>query len=216
MKPSRKPAGEAKTSTRDEIVRKGAELIHAKGYRATGIQQILDAVGVPKGSFYFYFKSKDDFGAAVIDYFTSTIGDIFKSHLQNTRLKPIGRLMKLLDYYEAAFTRSGATLGCPIGNLSLELADANEDLRKRLELAVEGFIGQIRSCIFEAKMNRQLSGCVDEADAARFIFHGLEGAILHMKVCKSVEPLRAFRRYMNIYFAGKKKECMNCPLRKVS
>ena len=47
----------AQSSTREEIVRKGAALIHAQGYNATGIKQILDAAGVPKGSFYFYFKS---------------------------------------------------------------------------------------------------------------------------------------------------------------
>ena len=67
----------AGSNTREEIIRKGAELIHAQGYKATGIQQILDVAGIPKGSFYFYFKSKDDFGCAVIDHFTLTIGEIF-------------------------------------------------------------------------------------------------------------------------------------------
>ena len=195
-----------KTNTREEIVRKGAQLIHARGYRATGIQQILDAVGIPKGSFYFYFKSKDDFGSAVIDYFTLTIGELFTGYLQDQRKAPLERLNNLLGYYESAFKKSGATLGCPIGNLSLEVADANEDLRKRLQAAVEGFIAQIESCLFEAKACRQLPSGIDTADSARLIFHGLEGAILHMKVAKSIEPLKAFRRYLNAYLAGGYKE----------
>lgn len=195
-----------KTNIRDEIIRKGAELIHARGYKATGIQQILDAVGIPKGSFYFYFKSKDDFGSAVIDYFALTIGEVFTGHLRDDRKMPLERLNKLVDYYESAFRKSGATLGCPIGNLSLELADAHEALRKRLQAAVEGFIAQIESCLSEAKSCRQLPAGLDTADSARFIFHGLEGAILHMKVSRSIEPLRAFRRYLNIYLAGGRKE----------
>jgi TetR/AcrR family transcriptional repressor of nem operon len=195
-----------RTSTRDEIIRKGAELIHARGYKATGIQQILDAVGIPKGSFYFYFKSKDDFGSAVIDYFTLTIGELFTGHLRDDKKTPLDRLNKLLDYYESAFQKSGATLGCPIGNLSLELADANEALRQRLHVAVEGFVAQIESCLSEAKSCRQLPSGLNTADSARLIFHGLEGAILHMKVSKSIEPLRAFRRYLNIYLAGGRKE----------
>lgn len=196
----------AKTSTREEIIRQGAELIHARGYRATGIQQILDAAGIPKGSFYFYFKSKDDFGCAVIDYFTLIINDIYARYLRETGVMPLERLNKLLDYFEASFEKSGATLGCPIGNLSLELADDKEDLRNRLQAAVEGFITQIESCLNEAKEKKQLSAGLNTADTAHLIFHGLEGAILHMKVAKNVEPLRAFRRYLGVYLAERHKK----------
>ena len=206
MKKSKTEKGEVKTGTRDEIIRKGAELIHAQGYKATGIQQILDAVGVPKGSFYFYFKSKDDFGSAVIDYFASVISETFKSHLQNQRLTPLARLGKLLDYFESSYKESGASLGCPIGNLSLELADTNEALRKRLKSAVEGTIAQIEACLGEAQKGGQLSAGFNVPDAAQLIFHGLEGALLHMKVAKSVEPVRTFRRYLKIYLAGTAKQ----------
>jgi len=83
-----------KVNARDEIIRKGAQLIHSQGYKATGLQQILDVAGIPKGSFYFYFKSKDDFGAAVIDYFTLTIGEIFTSHLRDPGKTPLARPSK--------------------------------------------------------------------------------------------------------------------------
>ena len=63
----------ARTNTREEIIRKGAELIHAQGFKATGLQQVLQTAGIPKGSFYFYFKSKEDFGLEIIDYFNAII-----------------------------------------------------------------------------------------------------------------------------------------------
>jgi len=195
-----------KMNTREEIIRKGALLIHAQGYKATGLQQILDVAGIPKGSFYFYFKNKDDFGCAVIDYFTFTINEIFSGLLRDTSITPLERLNKLLDYYESAFKKSGATMGCPIGNLSLELADANEELRKRLQSAVEGFIAQIESCLKEAKKSRQLPTGLHTADTASFIFHGLEGAILHMKVARNIEPFKTYRRYLSAYLAGDSKK----------
>jgi TetR/AcrR family transcriptional repressor of nem operon len=194
-----------KSNTREKIISKGAKLIHAQGYKATGIQQILDVAGIPKGSFYFYFKNKDDFGCAVIDHYTLTIGNIFASYLRDARIAPVERLEKLLDYYESAFKKSGATLGCPIGNLSLELADANETLRKRLQVAIEELITQIESCLDEAKNSKQLPSGFNTADTALLMFHGLEGAILHMKVAKSIEPLRTFRRYFNAYLKGNNK-----------
>ena len=186
-------------STRDDIIRKGANLIHAQGFKATGIQQILDAAGVPKGSFYFYFKSKEDFGLSVIDYFTATFGNIFKRYLEDTRIPPVKRLEVMFEYFETAFENSGYALGCPIGNLSLELADTSERLRDRLDVGIKDLIAGIESCLSEAKSNKSIPVHLNTADTARFVFHAFEGAILHMKVEKSIEPFQAFRRYLAGY-----------------
>jgi TetR/AcrR family transcriptional repressor of nem operon len=198
----------ARTNTHEEIIRKGAELIHAQGFNATGIQQILQAVGIPKGSFYFYFKSKEDFGLEIIDYFNATISGIFTRYLSDKKLPPLRRLEKLFEYYEAAFQKNGAALGCPIGNLSLELADTNERLRVHLGIVIETLIAQVEMCLQEAQCDKSLPASLNTADTARFIFHGFEGAVLHMKVVKSIEPFRAFRSYLsgylkNIKSAGK-------------
>jgi TetR/AcrR family transcriptional regulator, transcriptional repressor for nem operon len=194
----------AQSSTREEIIRKGADLIHAQGFNATGIQQILNAAGIPKGSFYFYFKSKEDFGLTVIDYFTSTFGEIFRRYLADKKIPPLRRLEKLFEYYETAFEKSGNALGCPIGNLSLELADTNERLRVRLEAAIKELVAGIESCLREAKQDLSIPADLDTADTARFIFHSFEGAILHMKVEKSIEPYQAFRRYLSGYLNNDK------------
>jgi TetR/AcrR family transcriptional repressor of nem operon len=190
----------ARTNTREEIIRKGAELIHAQGFNATGLQQILQAAGIPKGSFYFYFKSKEDFGLAIIDYFNTIISAIFTRYLSDKKISPLKRLEKLFEYFEAAFQKSGYSLGCPIGNLSLELADTNERLRVHLEGVIETRIRQIELCLQEAKRDKSLPANLNTADTARFIFHGFEGAILHMKVVKNIEPFRSFRNHLLRYF----------------
>jgi TetR/AcrR family transcriptional regulator, transcriptional repressor for nem operon len=190
----------ARTNTREEIIRKGAELIHAQGFNATGLQQILQAAGIPKGSFYFYFKSKEDFGLEIIDYFNAAISSIFTRYLSDKKIPPLKRLEKLFEFFEAAFQKSGYALGCPIGNLSLELADTNERLRVHLEGVIETRIKQIQLCLQEAKRDKSLPAHLNTADTARFIFHGFEGAVLHMKVVKNVEPIRAFRGFLKGYF----------------
>jgi len=189
----------ARTNTREEIIRKGAELIHAQGFNATGIQQILQTAGIPKGSFYFYFKSKEDFGLEIINYFNASISSIFTRYLSEKKMPPLKRLEKLFEFFEAVFQKSGYTLGCPIGNLSLELADTNERLRLHLADVIEARIAQIKLCLQDAKNDKSLPANLNTDDTARFIFHGFEGAVLHMKVVKSVEPIRAFRIFLKGY-----------------
>jgi len=190
----------ARTNTREEIVRKGAELIHAQGFNATGLQQILQAAGIPKGSFYFYFKSKEDFGLAIIDYFNAIISEIFTHYLSDGKIPPLKRLEKLFGFFEASFQKSGNALGCPIGNLSLELANTNERLRVHLVGVIETLIAQLESCLEEAKRDKSVPADLNTADTARFIFQGFEGAVMHMKVVKSIEPFQGFRNYLLEYF----------------
>ena len=190
----------AQTSTREKIIRKGAEIIHAQGFNATGLQQILQAAGIPKGSFYFYFKSKEDFGLEIIDYFNAIISGIFTRYLNDKKIPPMRRMQKLFGYFEAAFQKSGYALGCPIGNLSLELADTNERLRVHLGGVIETLIAQIELCLQEARRDKSIPASMNAADTARFIFHGFEGAVLHMRVVKSIEPFRSFRSYLTGYF----------------
>jgi TetR/AcrR family transcriptional repressor of nem operon len=190
----------ARTNTREEIIRKGAGLIHAQGFNATGLQQILQAAGIPKGSFYFYFKSKDDFGLEVINYFSTGISTVFSRYLTDKTIPPIDRLESLFDYFESVFEKNGYGLGCPIGNLSLELSDTNERLRAHLENVIEKLVAQIASCLQEAQHDQSLPATLNTSDTAHFIFHGFEGAVLHMKVTKNIEPFRIFRCCLTEYF----------------
>jgi TetR/AcrR family transcriptional regulator, transcriptional repressor for nem operon len=193
-----------RANTREEIIRKGAELIHAQGFNATGLQQILQAVNIPKGSFYFYFKSKEDFGLEIINYFSSMISGVLAHYLGDKKIPPIKRLEKLFEFFETVYQKNGHTLGCPIGNLSLELADTNERLRAHLEGVIETLISQIELCLQEAKRDKSIPASLNTVDAARLIFYGFEGAVLHMKVVKNIEPFRVYRSCLKEYLINPK------------
>ena len=96
-------------------------------------------------------------------------------------------------------------MGCPIGNLSLELADTNERLRVHLVGVIEALIAQIELCLQEAKRDKSIPASLNISDTARIIFYGFEGAVLHMKVVKNIEPLRVFRNYLTEYFKTLKR-----------
>jgi len=86
-----------KMNTKQKILQIGAEIIHRKGCNATGLQEILSAANVPKGSFYNHFKSKEDFGLQVIDYFSDFFAQFCKDILADFTRSPLGKLERLLD-----------------------------------------------------------------------------------------------------------------------
>jgi TetR/AcrR family transcriptional repressor of nem operon len=187
-------------NTREEIIRRGAELIHARGYNATGLQEILNVAVVPKGSFYFYFRSKEEFGVEIINHFASLTGGLFRRFLTDDSTPPLQRFEKLIDFFENFFQKNSYASGCPIGNLSLELSDSNERFRKKLHEVIDQMIGHVQACIEDAKQKGMIGEAYDTRDAALFFFHGFEGAVLHMKTSKSPEPLNAFKRNVFHYF----------------
>jgi TetR/AcrR family transcriptional repressor of nem operon len=96
----------AKQITKEKILMVGAEIIHRKGFNNTGIQEILKAAGVPKGSFYFYFKSKEDFGLHLIDFFGNFLFSRSEKYLNDSRGSPIERLRLFFDEFLTYFEKN--------------------------------------------------------------------------------------------------------------
>jgi TetR/AcrR family transcriptional repressor of nem operon len=96
----------AKQITKEKILMVGAEIIHRKGFNNTGIQEILKAAGVPKGSFYFYFKSKEDFGLHLIDFFGNFLFSICEKYLNDSSGSPIERLRLFFDEFLTYFEKN--------------------------------------------------------------------------------------------------------------
>ncbi len=181
-----------KKDTRSEIIRIGTELISRQGYNATGIEMVLKEAGVPKGSFYHYFKSKEEFGLAVLDLFADYYSRRMTALLQDTALSPLTRIRKLLEGSLERFSRNQCSKGCLIGNLGQELADQNERFRARLDEIFDGWRRLFAACLSEAQTAKELDSRIEAEALASFILSGWEGAILQAKVMKSPQPLQDF------------------------
>lgn len=180
-------------NTKNKIIAISARFMHLKGFYNTGIQEILEKADTPKGSFYHYFKSKDDLGLEVIEYYTDTITSIFEHYLKDTKVAPLQRLENLITFYVRHFRKKNYMLGCPIGNFSLEVSDLNESFREKLNHSINTLVELIESCLNEAKYIGTISADIDTKQTAEFIFQGFEGALLRMKVVKSDRPIIVFK-----------------------
>lgn len=181
-----------KKNTRSDIIRIGTELISRQGYNATGIEMVLKEAGVPKGSFYHYFKSKEEFGLAVMDVFADYYSQRMTALLQDAALSPLTRIRTLLQGSLERFSRNQCSKGCLIGNLGQEMADQNERFRARLDEIFDDWRTLFAGCLAEAQTAKELDSRLDAEALASFILSGWEGAILRAKVMKSPQPLQDF------------------------
>ena len=185
--------------TKQNILQIGAEIIHRKGYHATGLQEILNAANVPKGSFYNYFKSKEDFGIQVIDFFSDFFGEFCEPILNDPTLSPLGRLERLLDQFMALFDTKKFTCGCPVGNLAQEMGDVNSIFQRKLSKAIDSMVNIYTKLILEAQADGEISEDLDAGEAANFIVASWHGALIRMKVVKSVTPLKNHKKFIFNY-----------------
>ncbi len=185
--------------TKQKILQTGAEIIHLKGYHTTGLQEILSAANVPKGSFYNYFKSKEDFGLQVIDFFTDFFAQFCKSILEDSTRSPLGRLERLLDGFMEFFESRAYTCGCPVGNLAQEMGDVSPVFQKKLSKAIDAMVDYYATILSEAQAAGEISKNINAKEAANFIVASWHGALIRMKVSKGVEPLRNHKKFIFNY-----------------
>ena len=178
--------------TRSEIIRIGTDLISRQGYNATGIDAVLKAAGIPKGSFYHYFKSKEEFGLAVIEQFAERFEQRLDTFLNDEEVSPLNRIRNFLETGLARVSQNQCSRGCLIGNLGQEMADLNERFRERLDLVFGMWKERFAACLTEAKQRGELPPTADPHPLAGFILSGWEGAILRAKVMKSPQPMHDF------------------------
>ncbi|MGH9550123.1 MAG: TetR family transcriptional regulator C-terminal domain-containing protein, partial [Terriglobales bacterium] len=166
------------------------------GYSNTGIQEVLEATGVPKGSFYYYFDSKEDFGVQIIEYFDRNYIDHLRQFLENRKLNPIDRLRAYCDEGKQFLESNQCRKGCLVGNLSQEMSDQSELLRARLEEVLTKWRNRFAQCIKEGQERGEINKRIDHVQLAEFFQAGWHGAIMRAKTTKTTAPLQAFTSIM--------------------
>jgi TetR/AcrR family transcriptional repressor of nem operon len=182
----------ARVDTRKDLVWCGTELLTERGFQITGIEEVLKRVGVPKGSFYHYFKSKDEFGHAVIhnyeQYYARKMDRIFG----NLDRSPLQRLRDFVLNAKNGMVKFDFKRGCLIGNLGQELAALDTQFRERLESVLLSWEQRVSDCLKEAIAVGELAPGQDTEALSRFFWVGWEGAILRAKLMRSLKPIDQF------------------------
>ena len=181
-----------RTNKRDELIRVGSEIVVRQGFKAASLNEIITAAGVPKGSFYYYFSSKEEFGLAIIDDFASHYQDKLKQIFEDARFSPLTRLHNYFQAGMAQMEASQYTEGCLMGNLAQELAAHNELFCVRIERVFAEWEQYFANCLEAAYEAGEIADERQFTDLAKFILSGWEGALLQAKVMKSMLPMQTF------------------------
>lgn len=180
--------------TREALLRAGVATLTEQGFSATGLDGLLKKVGVPKGSFYHYFESKDAFGREVMQRYARYFADKLDRYLLDDSLSPLERLAAFIESAKAGMARYQFQRGCLIGNLGQELNVLPEDYRNLLENILQDWQYRLARCFQEAQVQGELSVTLDTAELAEYFWIGWEGAVMRARLVRSLHPLEMFFR----------------------
>lgn len=176
---------------KDYLLEAGIKVMATQGYNGTSIQDIVDAANVPKGSFYTYFKSKEDFAIAAIETVAEERIMASKRLVSDRNVPPLARLKA---FFESSVPGCDSNLngGCFIGNMCQEMSDSSEAIRIKVRQMMRNKTQMVEDLLDEAKLDGSLKKTIPANVLAEFLFNAWEGALMRMKATKCREPLDAF------------------------
>jgi TetR/AcrR family transcriptional regulator, transcriptional repressor for nem operon len=179
----------ARSNVRDKLVEAALELFHTRGYNACGVLDITNAAGVPKGSFYNHFKSKELLALAVLDFYQTVARfDVLK----DKSIPPIQRLRSHFESYGALHENWRFKRGCLMGNFGAEMSPQSQVMRKALKKAFDKWCDAVAEVLQEAKRREEIEARHDPASMARFLVNSWEGAVMRSKVVRNTGPFEDF------------------------
>jgi TetR/AcrR family transcriptional repressor of nem operon len=183
-----------KPNTREQIIQAALESLLAKSFNAVGVQDITEAAGVPKGSFYNHFESKEALGAEIVTRY----GDRGREILAETSTPPLDRLRRHFERLIARFADAKFERGCMLGNFSAELSNQSDMIRDSLGAVYKRWTADIAAAIAEAQKTGAIKNKTKADEVAAYLLDSFEGALLRARVEKSRSP---FDRFMDVAFS---------------
>ena len=178
-----------KPSHREKLLQVGMQVVHERGFRGASVRDIVQAAGVPQGSFTNHFASKEAFGLEVVERYAAQADTAMRQTLRNEHLPPLQRLRAFIERSKSGFADDGLRNGCLLGNFSAEANDCGEPLRGRVVAALADMRDALAFCLRAAVRAGELAPSTDCDGTAEFILAALQGATLLAKAQRSPRPL---------------------------
>lgn len=185
-------------STKDRLIQAGMAMLLQRGYNHLGIQDVLVATSVPKGSFYHHFASKEDFALQVIDRYMVGVHAGLDACLGDVTRPPLQRIRAFFEATRESYRQEGF-LGCLLGGLGQELSGVSEVFRARIRGCLGQIASRIASCLEEAIARRELPPGTRAQPLADVLVDCWEGAALRTRLSRDPAPLQAM---LDFYFAA--------------
>lgn len=185
-------------TTRDRIVRTAFQLFHEQGYNATGVATIVREADVNPGSLYHFFESKDALLLGVLEFALAYLGEAVMNPVEAQTSDPMDRVFTLLNHYRRRMERERCRLGCPIGNLALEVSDGNADARRLVHSNFENWASRVEGWLNDA--GDRLPADVDRRQLARFVLTVMEGGLMQSRAAGHLQPFDDSVEVLRDYF----------------
>jgi TetR/AcrR family transcriptional repressor of nem operon len=181
-----------RAETRSRLVQIGTEILSEKGFDTTTIDEVLQRSGVPKGSFYYYFPSKAEFGLAVIDNYAFLWEQKLTRLLRDPNVRPLQRVRNYIVEAARALETHEFRRGCLIGNMGQELGGLDDVFRERILGVLNSWTGFLAECLRQGQDAGEIRADLNVRQIASFFWFSWEGAILKAKLERSTLPLDQF------------------------
>lgn len=178
-----------KIANREKLLQQGVNLLMEQGYHGTGLKEILDSVQIPKGSFYNYFGSKENFGAEVIQYYIDPFIEQLSGHVNNPNLDGLSALRRYYQELIGEVENQDYQGGCLLGNLMGEIGDTSEVCRNSLQSAVKRYRDLMEQALSKAQREGQVRTDKSAEEMANLLVNLWQGALLRAKIEKSSTAL---------------------------
>jgi TetR/AcrR family transcriptional repressor of nem operon len=182
----------ARPGKKAELVEAGLELLHRRGFSATSVADIAEQAGAPKGSFYNHFKSKDDFGGAVLDHYFADVRAALAETLQSGREPALARLRDYFVRLRRYVAQDNYARGCLIGNVSAEVSAVSEETRAKLSRLIVDWSAALATCLEEGQRDGSVRADLAADDLATLLLDAWQGALLRAKVERAPAALNTF------------------------
>lgn len=189
-------SGMTKISNRDRILAEGLKVVHAHGYAGASVRDIVQAAGVPQGSFTNHFTSKEAFGLEILDMYLANGRAVMAQTLRNDALPPLQRLGQYIDGTLTCQDSDGVRNGCLFGNFTAETCEHSEAIRLRLVEIFAELQEACAYCLNAAVQAGELPAAFRVDEVAGVIVSSLQGAHLVAKAQRSPVPIARFREVL--------------------
>jgi TetR/AcrR family transcriptional regulator, transcriptional repressor for nem operon len=184
----------SRISNKDKILANGLKVVLERGYVGASVRDIVEAAGVPQGSFTNHFASKEAFSLEILDLYFANNRVVIANTLRNDALPPLKRLRAYIDASITAIRNHGTKNGCLVGNFAAEASDHSEIIRKRVSGIYTEVRDAVTDCLKAAVKDGDLPKNLKAGEMASFIVTGLQGAWLVSKVERDLAFAENFKK----------------------
>ncbi|MBX9883886.1 MAG: TetR/AcrR family transcriptional regulator [Novosphingobium sp.] len=188
-----------KRDTAEEMVRAATAGLLKKGFSGCGINEILSAVKVPKGSFYHHFPSKEALVERALQVYAEDVREKLALDLEEPAKHPFEAIQLALTNGRNGLVTAEFFGGCLLGTLAQELGSQDSPMLGKLRAHFRSWEALFEQALDRAKVTGDLSAKIDSRGLAGFILNGWEGAVLRAKLEKSAAPLDDFLSHIQRY-----------------